>query len=313
LNIAALSVSVASLEALEAVIERGLETFVEVGSALMKIRDGKHYRQRGFKTFDAYCLNRWGWGRTRAHRLIEASEVASVLLPIGNIPGNEGQARELVPLLKEGGPEAVRETWDQIREEHGDSVTAEKVRRAVHFSSASPEWYTPPEIVERVLLVLGTPDVDPCSDGKTIPARTHFTQSDDGLSRDWSGTVYMNPPYGRGIDDWIEKLRCEYVAGRVVAAIALVPARVDTEWFRKFQDFPVCFISGRLKFSGHDNSAPFPSAAVYLGIDRDRFYAAFSTIGVIWTAVGGNSGRCLKCGASPENDRKAAILNGVQL
>ena len=50
------------LSELEALIERGQQTFIEVGLALTEIRDSKLYRQ-DFATFDQYCEKRWGWTR----------------------------------------------------------------------------------------------------------------------------------------------------------------------------------------------------------------------------------------------------------
>lgn len=155
----------------------------------------------------------------------------------------------------------------------------------VHFSSESPDWNTPPEIINRVAQALDGIDLDPCSNrsgAPNVPATRHFSISDDGLKQQWNGKVYMNPPYGDEISAWATKLVSEYRAGRITEAIALVPARVDTGWFRLFQDFAVCFIYGRLKFSGHQNSAPFPSAVIYLGQDISKFHAAFSDLGDIW-------------------------------
>jgi len=153
------------------------------------------------------------------------------------------------------------------------------------FFSDSDEWYTPPEVISRVQAVLGEIDLDPCSnsaDIPAVPATLHFTREDDGLSRTWGGRVYMNPPYGHVIDAWAEKLCSEYTAGNVTEAIALVPARVDTDWFNRFRDAVVCFVDGRLKFSGHKNSAPFPSAVVYLGPRIRAFSSAFGDMGRIW-------------------------------
>ena len=44
------------------------------------------------------------------------------------------------------------------------------------------------------------------------------------------------------IDDWIAKLVAEHDAGNITEAVALVPARVDTEWFRRLNAFPRCFV-----------------------------------------------------------------------
>ena len=154
----------------------------------------------------------------------------------------------------------------------------------VHYSSASAEWYTPPAVIERVTAVLGPIALDPCSnEGEpVVPAQRHFTRSDDGLALPWSGPLYMNPPYGRSISAWVEKLVREHAAGNVTEAVALVPARTDTAWFANLRDCAVCFVRGRLHFSGSSSGAPFPSAVAYFGSDPRRFHSAFGDMGDIW-------------------------------
>lgn len=90
------------------------------------------------------------------------------------------------------------------------------------MSSESYEWYTPQVIIERVIKVLEKIDLDPCSnEGEpNIPATRHFTIKDDGLSKEWYGRVYMNPPYGNKIKAWIKKLYNEFRSGRTTEAIA---------------------------------------------------------------------------------------------
>ena len=44
-------------------------TFIEVGKALLAIRDAKLYRKT-HKTFEAYCRDRWEMSRPRAYQLI---------------------------------------------------------------------------------------------------------------------------------------------------------------------------------------------------------------------------------------------------
>lgn len=151
---------------------------------------------------------------------------------------------------------------------------------SVHFSSDSEEWYTPPSVIERVMRTLGAIELDPCADPKkTVPALNHLTEDDDGLAVEWNGRVYMNPPYGAGIKLWVAKLQAHHETGDVPEAIALVPSRTDTAWFAMLRDYPRCFVRGRLRFSGHDNSAPFPSCAFYLGPNTPRFVAAFDDLG----------------------------------
>ena len=121
-----------SLTENEAVIEAGLATFVEVGRALMEIRDGRQYRAAGWSDFDAYCRERWGFSRRHSSRLIEASEVVAELGPMGPSPSSERQARELAPLRDD--PEAMAEVMDEVTteaEQTGGKVTATKIRDAV--------------------------------------------------------------------------------------------------------------------------------------------------------------------------------------
>jgi 16S rRNA G966 N2-methylase RsmD len=120
----------ARLAELERVVDRGLQTFVEVGLALQEIRDGRLYRET-HATFEAYLDGRWGMSRSRGYRLIEAAAVAELVSPMGDIPGNERQARELAPVLRDEGEQAVVEVWRELRAEYGDEVTARRVRQVV--------------------------------------------------------------------------------------------------------------------------------------------------------------------------------------
>lgn len=155
------------------------------------------------------------------------------------------------------------------------------------MSSDDVEWYTPPEIRDAVVEALGgRVDVDPCADPmRTFPAFQHFTEGENGLMRRWLGRVYMNPPYGRTISAWTTKLKDELRDGRATEAVALLPARVDTTWWHQLAPPVVCLIRGRLRFSGYEQSAPFPSAAVYFGANRRRFEDAFADLGLLYAAL----------------------------
>ena len=152
-------------------------------------------------------------------------------------------------------------------------------------SSESPEWYTPQHIIDLTLeLFGGMIDTDPCSNSKTspiVPATHIYTKESNGLVQSWHGAVYMNPPYGTEIPKWIKALVHKYEAGEIQEAIALLPGRIDTQWFQPLYDYPICAIEGRLQFVGSLHSAPFPSVVIYLGDKRAEFIRIFSTIGTI--------------------------------
>lgn len=132
----------AELATLEATIEHGLQTFIDVGHALLQIREMRLYRET-HGTFEDYCRDRWDIDRTYAHRLIKAAEVTETLrvtgtpmLPIGNIgtggpvlPTNEAQTR---PLTKLSDPELQRAAWiHAVKSAPDGRVTAAHVESVV--------------------------------------------------------------------------------------------------------------------------------------------------------------------------------------
>jgi len=164
------------------------------------------------------------------------------------------------------------------------------LRLAPLMSSDSDEWWTPRHVVEAASAALGGITLDPCSnDGEpNVPATHHYTASDDGLEQPWRGTVYMNPPYSRAAE-FCRKLADELEYGNVRAAVALVPARTDTAWFRLIADADLCFVTGRLRFIQPGNesatSAPFPSVAAYLGPSPEMFARAFAPLGLLYRRI----------------------------
>lgn len=120
-----------SLDELESVIERGVHTFVEVGEALLEIRDRRLYRNQGFATFEDYCQKRWGWSRARGYQLIDAAKVAENLSTVVDTPLNERQARELAQLP----PEQQREAWTiAVTQSANGQPTAREVAEVVNKS-----------------------------------------------------------------------------------------------------------------------------------------------------------------------------------
>lgn len=135
----------------------------------------------------------------------------------------------------------------------------------VHFSSATDDWATPQDVFDRLSSQWGPFDLDVCASSSNAKCRRFFTKEDDGLSKEWRGRCWMNPPYGRTIGAWMKKAYEESLRGAQVV-VCLVPARTDTAWWHDYAaKGQVTFIRGRIKFGGHRNSAPFPSAVVVFG------------------------------------------------
>jgi phage N-6-adenine-methyltransferase len=73
------------------------------------------------------------------------------------------------------------------------------------------------------------------------------------------GNVWLNPPYGRGVGEWVEKAYLESLHG--ITVVVLVFVRSDTKWWASWamRADEVRLIRGRVKFQGAENSAPAPS------------------------------------------------------
>jgi phage N-6-adenine-methyltransferase len=128
------------------------------------------------------------------------------------------------------------------------------------FSSKSDQWETPQAFFD----ALDTEflfDIDVCALPENAKCEMYYTPSEDGLSMEWCGTCWMNPPYGRQIAAWVKKAYESAKKGATV--VCLLPARTDTAWWHDYcMKGEVRFLRGRLNFSGATHSAPFPSAVV---------------------------------------------------
>lgn len=141
------------------------------------------------------------------------------------------------------------------------------------FTSTTDDWPTPRDLFDALDAEFGF-DLDPCASASNAKCSRFFTVDDDGLSRRWHGAVFMNPPYGRGIGDWIAKAWLESQKGATV--VCLIPARCDTEYWHEYvmRAAEVRLVRGRIHFdserqrdreaSGESaaHNAPFPSAVV---------------------------------------------------
>jgi hypothetical protein len=94
-------------------------------------------------------------------------------------------------------------------------------------TNTTAEWYTPRYIFD----ALGCRfDLDPASPGADVvawvPADRFYTR--EGLQREWTRYVWMNPPYGRKIlPQWVKK----FIKHR--NGILLVPEHTSTRWWQR--------------------------------------------------------------------------------
>jgi site-specific DNA-methyltransferase (adenine-specific) len=125
----------------------------------------------------------------------------------------------------------------------------------VLFSRAQDTWRTPRELYAALEEEFGPFTLDPCPLDTSATAGASLWGK-DGLQLDWRGhRLFLNPPYGRGIGQWLAK------AQDAELAVVLLPARTDTQWFHVFGPLAaeIRFLRGRLRFGDARSGAPFPS------------------------------------------------------
>ena len=122
------------------------------------------------------------------------------------------------------------------------------------------DWETPPDLFACLDSEFGF-DLDVCASSENSKCSRYLTIEDDALAHQWSGTCWMNPPFGRDIGRWVRKAYEEAQAGATV--VCLLPCRTCTGWWHDYvMKGEVRFLRGRLKFVGAPYNAPFPCAIV---------------------------------------------------
>jgi hypothetical protein len=132
------------------------------------------------------------------------------------------------------------------------------------YSSATDDWGTPQALFDELNSEFNF-TLDACASAHNFKVNIYFNKEINALAQSWTGTVWMNPPYGRTIGQWMKKAYEESQKGATV--VCLVPARTDTAWWHDYAvKGEIRFLRGRLKFEqpgfAKNNSAPFPSAIV---------------------------------------------------
>jgi site-specific DNA-methyltransferase (adenine-specific) len=150
----------------------------------------------------------------------------------------------------------------------------------IMFSSGTGVWSTPQDFFDKLNWRFGPFDLDPCASPYNTKCANFYTEIENGLSKDWGGhTVFVNPPYGRGIDKWIKKGYEESLKDKT-KVVMLVPARTDTKYWHEYvmKAAEIHFIKGRLKFGDATNCAPFPSAVIVFDSKWRNVYKNLPTI-----------------------------------
>lgn len=115
------------------------------------------------------------------------------------------------------------------------------------------DWETPREVFNWAERKWGPFYLDAAATKENALCIEYLDTKDDSLSCSWceesgNGAVWVNPPYSRGIEPWIDKMIEE---GKQCRVVALLPAKTDTQWFAKVWDTcdEIVFHTGRYRFT----------------------------------------------------------------
>jgi len=166
------------------------------------------------------------------------------------------------------------------------TISASRSTGSNHTSSKMNDWYTPPEYIESVRIVLGTIHLDPATSllaQETVKADIFYTEADNGLMPSWEGPIFLNPPYSMPeINYFVDKLLSEDISDWIV----LTNNSSDTTWFHKLaeESAAMCFTKGRVGFlneKGEKMATRQGQCFFYKGDNPGRFKENFNEYGLI--------------------------------
>lgn len=134
---------------------------------------------------------------------------------------------------------------------------------------------TPGYILAPVRAALGGRiELDPCTTSDNpVDAIRFYAPPQDGATLPWDAdTIYVNPPYGKARERWVQRCLEASADGRRV--ILLIPAHTDTRIFQAAVRSSTAFvlIRGRVKFgvlrpNRRQVAASHPSALIGWNVD----------------------------------------------
>ena len=147
------------------------------------------------------------------------------------------------------------------------------------------EWFTPPDILRRILRALGMErfDIDAFSPGEErspVPARRYITREENAHYARLHGVVYANPPYGPEIGACVERCARAAATGEAELVVGLIPGNFDTRWWSDhiWGVTEIFLLKGRVKFidgsgQGKNLGSGGGSALVLWGADASTVAA----------------------------------------
>ena len=127
-------------------------------------------------------------------------------------------------------------------------------------SSKSTEYGTPKGLFDQLNNIFNFV-LDPCaSEERSLGTERNLTKINNGLKYEWACNTYINPPFGKGVREWIDKMQIESNKNPDFVYVMLLPSRTEVRYFQdlimwKYRKSDtdllnscIYFLKGRLKF-----------------------------------------------------------------
>ena len=246
----------------------------DIGDALLSMRERVEHGA-WIPWVEAHC----NFAKRQAQRYMEVAEKWDRIAE--RLQQSDGEASR-VTLLEDV---SLRGALDLLKE---PKTTKSSTPQRPEDAPESEERYTPLDIVKDIRFTLGEIVLDPASSKKAnevVEAQTIFTREDDGLTKDWIGSVFLSPPKNLQ-GEFVEKCCSSFVSGSVKQYLILCDALTQTDWFHRAFNISngVCFFQGPIDFL-HDDGKEFPQehgqAVFYAGREGERLDQAFAKHGFV--------------------------------
>jgi phage N-6-adenine-methyltransferase len=122
-----------------------------------------------------------------------------------------------------------------------------RVRNDGRWHSRGSDWGTPHELFDKLDNEFHF-TLDVCASYWNTKVKKYFSENEDGLKKNWYKNIcWMNPPYGKVLNDWMKKAYEESQKGATV--VCLVPAATDTNWWHEYaMKGEIRYLRGRPRF-----------------------------------------------------------------
>ena len=250
------------LAELEQVIERGRHQFEEVAAALFEIRESRLYKMT-HRTWESYCKERWGFGKSHANRLIQAAAVTKSL--DATMAARATTVRHVRELTR-----VDPEQWDEVLEEAsqiagGGEPTVEVLKQVVDKRVPPPvprdksgkkkpprlqTRRTPRWLFEYLDNRFGPFVLDAFADADNAMCHNFYTQEQNGCAQPWLDVTFWNPEFN---DIWTPMAWAVRQGIEGMRSIGICPMGGSQDWYHELAIQGTIYVPDcRINFDTHD-------------------------------------------------------------